>query len=144
VFFHDAVILPVRPVEDVEHISGDRQRPQGRVDDEVPDNPDGGRGGQLQPPRCGEGVQANGAGRSVPDYGDQSQHGIEAEFDAEQAEPGIQQAGEGVQRGQFLANGAPMRQHHGADFLVCPFPGHLSLPAKPEELAAIASARKAC
>ena len=57
VFLHDAVILPVRPVEDVEHIPGDRERPQYRVDDKVPDNPDGGRCGQFQPPRRDEGVQ---------------------------------------------------------------------------------------
>ena len=79
-------------------------------------------------------MQPGGAGGRISDNRDQPQHGIEAEFHAQQAEPGIEQPGKRIQRGKFLADGAPMRQYHGADFLVGSFPGHLSLPQRPESL----------
>ena len=74
----------------------------------------------------------------------EAEDGIEAEIHAHHAEPGIEQAGDGIQCRQFLADGAPIGQHHGADFLVCRFSGHSCVSASPDELAAIASARKAC
>ena len=80
----------------------------------------------------------------VAGNGHETQHRIEAEIHAHHAETGIEQAGNRIQRGQFLADRAPVWQHHGADFLVCRFPGHLRLPTKPGKLAAIASPRKAC